>query len=293
MRVFYDLDSETLSSTLGLSNPITELLFKRGLEATLEVQFTRGAAVQELDPAATGIFGMKVIGKYDGNYVVAALAWVKTGTGVDTVYTFTFSFINTDLDALFHVDADVTNDVVTVSLMGEVQWILGGARHKSQTITVKIVNDVNRGGESVPNMPPIAYGVFLPSITRLVGGTATDLDALPTVGLDLGYIILLLVTVGGELAWVPLVLTEGSAITGGDVQPLDHDPVTNDKYWRGATVGSLGAFDGSYASLSDIPATFAPSAHTHPQSEVTDLVDDLADKQPLNSGLTSISGPGG
>ena len=110
--------------------------------------------MQELDPAATGIFGMKVIGKYDGNYVVAALAWVKTGTGVDTVYTFTFSFINTDLDALFHVDADVTNDVVTVSLMGEVQWILGGARHKSQTITVKIVNDVNRAASRSCSMKP-------------------------------------------------------------------------------------------------------------------------------------------
>lgn len=44
-----------------------------------------------------------------------------------------------------------------------------------------------------------------------------------------------------------------------------------------------------WTELTGKPATFAPSAHTHAESEVTGLVADLAAKQPLDSDLTTIA----
>ena len=37
-------------------------------------------------------------------------------------------------------------------------------------------------------------------------------------------------------------------------------------------------FSGSYLDLTDVPSTFTPSSHTHPQSDITGLVAALAGK---------------
>lgn len=51
------------------------------------------------------------------------------------------------------------------------------------------------------------------------------------------------------------------------------------------------SFSGDYGDLANVPATFAPSSHTHPQSEVTNLVSDLAG---LDSRLDTLeSAPSG
>ena len=47
--------------------------------------------------------------------------------------------------------------------------------------------------------------------------------------------------------------------------------------------GQNGTWYRDWANLTNKPATFAPSAHNHPQSEVTNLVTDLAAKAPLAS----------
>jgi hypothetical protein len=248
MRIAYDLDGETLTTVPGVRSAISVLEFKRSAIASLEIQFNRDGVVEELPPDATGIFGMKVTGHYDADYSVASLAWVQSGTGENAIYKFEFSFINPDLDALFMVDADPSNDVVSLTLMGELQWISGGRVHKSQTVNVKIANDVNRGGEILPDMPPLAFGVYLPNITGLTGGGVADLDAVATVGLRTGYIVQILQNVGGDNVWLAAVLVEGSATTSPDVQPLDHDDTTNNRYWQvaggapvvGGTVGATG-----------------------------------------------------
>ena len=235
MRIYVDLDSEEVIRSPGVRDPVTQLQGKRAPSTRIEVQFTRGSIVQELPSDATGIFGVKESGRYDADYVAAALAWVKTGTGADTVYTFTLSLINPALNGLFFVDGNPLNDVAQVELMAELQWSTGGNALKTPTLTFLVDNDINRGGEAVPELPAIAYGVFLPEITGLTGGAATDLDALPTVALQTGYIIELLIDNGsGELQWLPFVL-EPVAAGAGVVEPLDYDASTNDRRWRGAT----------------------------------------------------------
>ncbi|CAN5462910.1 hypothetical protein BH20VER3_BH20VER3_00960 [soil metagenome] len=238
MKTYVDLELEKLVIAPGTGQFVEELKFKRALTAQVPVQFSRKGVAEELPADATGILGLKPLGQYDADYVVAALAWVKSGTGVGALYTFTLSFINPDLDALFRVDGDPENDVVAIELMGELQWIYGGTTYKSQTFVVTIVNDVNRGGETVPDLPPLAFGVYLPSITGLTGGASSDLDAVPTVTLRTGYIVQVLRVNGeGDYEWLAFVLTTGSASLSSDVQPLDHDGATNDRYWRGAAAG--------------------------------------------------------
>lgn len=47
--------------------------------------------------------------------------------------------------------------------------------------------------------------------------------------------------------------------------------------------GQHGSYYLAYGNFTGVPSTFAPSAHSHPQSEVTNLVSDLAAKAPLAS----------
>ena len=260
MRLTVDLESDNIVTAPGVPQPVSAITFKRTLSAKVELQFARSTSLEELPADATGLLGLKLPGRYDDDYMVAALAWVKSGSGATALYTFTLSFINPTLDTLFAVDADPANDVVSIELMSELQWIAGGIIHKSQTLPVTIVNDVNRGGESVPDLPPLAYGVFLPSIDGLMGGGPGDLDAVPTVSLRTGYIVQVLrVNGAGDYEWLAFVLSAGSASLPSDVQPLDHDDTTNDRYWKGAAAGvvtntGLNVLSAAFQAAGDIAA---------------------------------------
>lgn len=264
MRIFVDLDTQKLIASPGLVQEITTLNFKRSPYANVEVQFTRNGTVIELANDATGVWGVKPAGKYDADYVTAALAWVKTGSGETTVYTFIFTFITSPLDTLFAVDSNADNDVPSLTLMGELQWTVGGSTLKTPTINVVVANDINRGGETTPSLPPVAYGVYLPTITGLVGGTPTDLDSIETVGLITGMIVQVLIEVSGEFSWLSYVLTDGPATDTepSQVEPLDYDVVTNDRHWRGAVgpSGPHGVHAGSPYLWNTSTATTDPGA---------------------------------
>jgi hypothetical protein len=51
-------------------------------------------------------------------------------------------------------------------------------------------------------------------------------------------------------------------------------------------------FDGSYTSLSSIPTTFAPSAHTHTASEISDFNTAVSSNSAVAANITKISFPG-
>lgn len=65
---------------------------------------------------------------------------------------------------------------------------------------------------------------------------------------------------------------------------IDEAPLTGLQYARQSAAWSAVVLPASdWASITGKPTTFAPSAHTHPESEVTNLVADLAAKAPLAS----------
>src|SRR6266446_2469251 len=271
MLICIDLGSDNVIISPGVQQTISTLEWKRSPYATLQVQFSRGGIVQELPNDATGTFEIKRTGQYDSVPVVWAPAWVKKGTGESTIYTFIFSLLNPILlDPLFELpggdygvsgysgasgyvsvsgysgysgyDDDV--DVDQVTLMGEVQWITGGQTHKTlPTLIILIDNDVIREGDVGPSTPALMYGIFMPSITALTGGTPVDLDYLPTVQLITGTIIELLIDDGaGHFQWLPQVLEAGISAGPGVTTPLDYDAVTNNRRWKTATAltGSSG-----------------------------------------------------
>lgn len=238
MRIFVDLDTNEIISSPGVPDVVETLEFKRSPYCVLEVVFSRDGQKVELPDTATGIWGIKPAKKYDADYLTAGMSWVKTGTDKTTVYTFTFTFITAPIDALFFADGDPSNDLAQIPLMGELQWTIGGQVFKSNTVSVLVDNDVNRTGDIAPVLPPIAHGVFLPTITRLTGGLVTDLDGIPTVGLLTGMIIEILIDVGGTMEWLTYILQDVAA-GAGVVTPTDWVAVTNQRRWRGA-VGPSG-----------------------------------------------------
>lgn len=232
MKLLINIDTGAVSFNGAATASLT---FKRLPLLKLDVQFTRNNVVIELPDTATGSFEIKPDKKYDAAPVTGASAWVKTGTGILTVYTFTVALINTALDTLFQVDADATNDVAALTLMGEVQWIVDGFVNKTPTLAVTLNNDVVREDDVLPAMPTIDYAVFLPSIVGLTGGGATDLDGIPTALLATGTIVQVLVDVSGTREWLAYVLEQhASGSSPGIVEPADYNATTNDRRWVGA-----------------------------------------------------------
>lgn len=149
MRLFIDVTDDVVVRSSGVPQQLDVIRFKRTEEVRLELQFCRAGQIVELDDTALGKFELKTVGFYDMEPLTGASAWNKIGEGTGTYYYFTFTLINEDLDALFVVDGDPTNDVPLLTLMGEVQWSVDGGTHKTQTLTVKIDNDVIRTGDTI------------------------------------------------------------------------------------------------------------------------------------------------
>jgi hypothetical protein len=267
MRAYIDLESKNVVTKPGVPSVVPFLNFKRSIWFSFEVQFVLDGRIVELPAASSGMFEIKPKGKFDAEAVAGAVAWDKIfktklvpkldpggnpilddeGNPIyveqvipeSVYYRFTINFITVPLDALFMVDLNPDNDVEVLVLMGEIKWIIGGVESKSQTFEVRLYNDVIREGDVLPALPPISHGFFVPSISSLTGGTSSDLDALPTVGIMTGTIIQILVTDVG-LQWLTYLLTyTDPGSPPGVVTPLDYDETTNPRRWMGA-VGPAG-----------------------------------------------------
>lgn len=103
-RLYWDIDKEKFVLAPGTTQLLDFVDQKRTPNGEIPVQFLRGITPQELAPGATGVFEVKETGKYDANSIFRAGSWVKTGTGADTIYTFTLDFQTPEGDALLGVD---------------------------------------------------------------------------------------------------------------------------------------------------------------------------------------------
>lgn len=314
MRHYVDLDRQILTRVMGVPDPITEVEVKRSPFAQIEIQFVRAGTVIELPVSASGVWEVKMPGKYDDAPVTAALAWVKTGTGETTVYTFTLSLITAAIDAALGVDSatpaaftvttatdlitstahgrvagnrvrfrttgtlpaglvidtdyyvsatgltandykvslsnggpivDITTvgtgtqtwvpsvpDIAKFTFMAAMQWIADGNENETQTIDFTVLNDVVRDGDVPPSTPPLAYAVFWTEVA-----TMAEFKAVPTANLQPGYLVEILIEVGGQKSWLTYRKTPGPATVAEPehVEPDDYDGVTNDYHWEGAS----------------------------------------------------------
>lgn len=165
MRLYIDVATQKLVEVAGSRRPITSVAFKRGDSARIEIQFVDGTNGQELSGTSiTGVFGLKEAGKYDtGTYVVSDLAWTKEGTGASTLYVFEPDFNTTALNTLLASgDGDDTNDVASVTLMGEISWTIDGAIASTQKFDAVVYNDIIKGGEGTSGSAPV-FGTTAPT----------------------------------------------------------------------------------------------------------------------------------
>lgn len=135
MRLHFDADLQKFVVGPGTTQELTSLDQKRSPNASLEIQFLRQVTPQELAPGATGIFEVKESGKYDANSIFRAGSWVKTGTGVDTIYTFTLDLMTPAGDLLLGVDEpiDITTTFATDLINAVANGLLDGQKVQFST----------------------------------------------------------------------------------------------------------------------------------------------------------------
>jgi hypothetical protein len=151
MWIDIDLADDRMISSVGVRDPVRLLEFKRDTSAEINVRFWLAGIRQELAVDAAGEIGIKPAGEYDGELLVYAGEWVKTGTETDTFYTFTPAFDGAAITAqLGSGDGNTENDEVSVTGMLEIKWIAEGKKHRTQTVQAIVSNDVLKDGDVTP-----------------------------------------------------------------------------------------------------------------------------------------------
>lgn len=135
MRLLFDLDLQKFVLGAGTTQPLQSIDQKRSPNGIIEIQFLRGIVPQELQSGATGIFEVKEKGKFDANAIFRAGSWVKTGTGVNTIYTFTLDLMTADGDILLGVNdpVDCTVTAATDLVNATAHGLVAGNRVQFST----------------------------------------------------------------------------------------------------------------------------------------------------------------
>lgn len=173
MQIYVDLATKSLIRAVGDSRQITQLDFKRGDGASIEIIFVQDGTQTEITTGSIITFGAKVSGKYDANALVLESGFSLSGSGTTAKYVGSPSFNTEDLNDAFALDGNDANDVASLDLMGEITWTDGptGEPTSTQTFTVRVNNDVLRGTEVGP--VDITEGTPVNS-SLAITGTLTD-----------------------------------------------------------------------------------------------------------------------
>lgn len=156
MQIFINRVTRRLQRSVTDTREVTQLDFKRGDAAVIELFFVQDLAVVELAADTAIRFGAKERLKFDGTAVVFSDAFTKTGTGTSTKYSATPSFNTEPLDDLLVVDDDDANDLPLVDLGGEISWQAPADDLPTTTddFIVRVKNDYLRGEEATPSELP-------------------------------------------------------------------------------------------------------------------------------------------
>lgn len=256
MRLYFDTRLGYFVNAPGQTTALTELALKVGDTSTIEIEYGESSdptgspsliaastwTKQQLTGGTNITIGFKESGDYaDGTL----LAGTSSFTYSDFLYTFSVSLNTTALNTAFsRDDADDTNDIATLATSFEMTYQPGGSGGWLSSIlpiTATIYNDVLLGDESSPinATDPDEYllkqdGIqWLPTVTSKIGGTAADLDAIATVGVDVGKRVQFKDTDGATDILVDYTLTAGTdAESSPDIiRPDDFDASTNAKVW--------------------------------------------------------------
>lgn len=259
MKLFFDLRIDRLVAAPGQDSVITGLAGKAGDGATpVQLIFGRSSDptsttsiveaptwTPENLPGGTVIrIGIKEEGEYsDGTLLASNSTWThNAGT-----YTYTGSLdLNTnEIDtALGRDDANAGNDVASLACSFELTYQpsgSGGWRSSVEPVEFTIYHDILVGDEATPTNAgdPTQYllkasGIeWLPTTTSQIGGTAADLDAIATVGVTVGKLVMFKDADSADLLRT-YQLTSGTDAESAPavIRPDDYNASTNAKIWK-------------------------------------------------------------
>lgn len=142
MKLFFDRDLKMLVVRPGFTTPLTALSFKRGDEETLELQYCRGAVLEELAADPEIAFGIKET--LAGERLAAAVEWALA----QGLYSAAF---NTNTVGLLAALGDADSKV----FLGELTFSdANGGPTSSQTLAVTVSNDVLKEDDGTPEELP-------------------------------------------------------------------------------------------------------------------------------------------
>jgi hypothetical protein len=250
MRIYLDLDSRRLLTTP--TRPLSSLEFKRRDNDSIELQFLRDAAVQELPAGTTARVGIKPDGDYDAAFLAMATL-TQSGTGALTFYSGELNLHTTAMATAFD------DEPVTISAMLEVEWVTGDVVSSSKTLPVTIANDVIRGDEG----DPVDTSDFKATQAQAEAGidNATWMTPLRT-----------------KQAIAELAATDWDSVSDKPsvFEPSAHTHTLSQLTQSAAAIGQVATWNGtawvpqtasagvtSYNDLTNVPTTFPPATHSH------------------------------
>lgn len=153
MELFVELETLKLVTSQTDRRQVQSFSIKRGDALPLTVRFLQAQTPTRLDASTVISFALKESGKYDDGAVVLEQSFTASTLGTpdsDPHYTATPSLNTTELNALFNINSDSSDDPASVTLMGEITWQATGDSGPTTIKTFNVVceNDVYRGDES-------------------------------------------------------------------------------------------------------------------------------------------------
>jgi hypothetical protein len=226
MKLYVDLDLRKLVLVPGWGSPVTELTARRGEVQPLEVYFVEDGFV--VDPGT--ISALRVTVKTAAQYsedppLTLTTSFTESGSGLTTVNTGLLDLTGAGVAAL-------VGSAASGAAMLEVSWTLGTDIGATPMVPLTIQNSVYHAGDAAPvEHPSQGTAIYLPGVTDLVGGGATNLDGLITAGVSAPKVYILTITTGGYLTQQVWALVTGTdaAVAGTIVRPTDYNASTNAK----------------------------------------------------------------
>jgi hypothetical protein len=244
---------QVVASATNIGAPAQTYTVKRGATPSVGVLYVADDGTPDPYPDGAGItVGFKLPNPnntivpgttaFDGAYTVAG----STGANPDDngIYWIAVGFEGAALNTALGFDPpDVNNDVVQVTLAGEVMAVNGSEVDKSGTFSLIVQHDINTGAEGAVTAAAYLYPQIWGTIAALTGGGATDLDDQATAGVQTPPNMIAMTGVTDTIAGGGALVNAGALtiwqlqpaagrVTGaGLVQPLDFNAVTNDVIW--------------------------------------------------------------
>jgi hypothetical protein len=158
MKLYIDLDTLTLIAGPSDRRIVSQIQAKRGDNLPVEVQFLRSGQPVRLAASTVLTFGAKPLNQFDADPVVLDNTFAQSAAPTDPeetdnpVWTASPSLNTVDLNDLFLIDGDPSNDPQFVDMSAEFTWMAAGDDGPTtiRTVVLRVLNDVVRGDEGTP-----------------------------------------------------------------------------------------------------------------------------------------------